>query len=242
MSQSKFYAYYKYTHNIASTLIMFVFFNSMISNTKVICCPNYYNDECSALKKSYVYDFQFFYDTYVLKPVIIEDAVNIHEYLFSKNNLMTYWGTSQVETYLETLNRVKRWVKRWTNGDLAPLSWWCIYHMENAEFIGCVGFAPSNIELIGGAEIGSIIRKEYWGKGIASNASKTIIQYYDYYHVMTGPLYANIHPNNTRSIKSIKQLGFDFSCLKTIDSQVRYIFKRNQYKDYTFQKKLVAKL
>ena len=83
---------------------------------------------------------------------------------------------------------------------------WPVIHREDAELIGFCGFSD---EFPPDVEIGWRFRLEYWGRGLATEAAKAVMQYgWDRFRF--GRLVSVAHPANRRSIPVMEKLGMAF--------------------------------
>jgi len=84
--------------------------------------------------------------------------------------------------------------------------YWPIFEKESGEFIGCCGLRPCNA----GArvyELGFHLRSKFWGKGIALEAARRVIQY-AFDSLNADDIFAGHHPDNIGSKKVLVKLGF----------------------------------
>lgn len=83
-----------------------------------------------------------------------------------------------------------------------------IIYKESNEYIGYVGIVASEI-LPGEMELIYVIKKKYWGLGIAKEASQSLLSY-TFENTIFNKIYASIDIENINSIKVIENLGFKF--------------------------------
>ena len=124
------------------------------------------------------------------------------------------WGDSEVTKLItasgkkneeEIKNRLKKEIE---NYEKYEIQYFPLYLKENEVFVGCCGLRPYNIEK-NILEMGIHIKKEYWGKGIALEGCKKIIEYA--FNVLgASTIFAGHNPKNVGSAHLIKKLGFTY--------------------------------
>jgi RimJ/RimL family protein N-acetyltransferase len=103
--------------------------------------------------------------------------------------------------------RIQRFINRGIEVE-STRGWilWPVIHKEDAELIGFCGFAdgfPPDVE------IGWRLRPEYWGRGLATEVARAVMQYgFDRFRF--DRLVAVTHPANRRSIRVMEKLGMEF--------------------------------
>lgn len=88
------------------------------------------------------------------------------------------------------------------------VQYWPIFELKTGELIGCCGIRPFQAE-DRTYELGFHLRREYWGRGYASEAARAVINY-SFEILKTIRIYAGHHPENTASEKLLKKLGFQY--------------------------------
>lgn len=84
---------------------------------------------------------------------------------------------------------------------------WGIFYKDNGELIGTVGFyCWSKVQKK--AEIGYDLKKNYWGKGIMTEALQMVIQF-GFNHMDLHIIDANVVVKNPNSIKLLNKLSFN---------------------------------
>lgn len=83
-----------------------------------------------------------------------------------------------------------------------------IFELPAEELIGCCGICPFDSETYS-YEIGSHLRKKYWGMRSAFEAAKAVIDY-SFDRLKADKLYAGHHPQNEASKKLLTKLGFQY--------------------------------
>ena len=91
-------------------------------------------------------------------------------------------------------------------GELYGVQYWPLFERNTGELIGCCGLRPFEGEERA-YELGCHLREKYWGKGIAKEAAEAVIAY-GFGILGAQKLLAGHHPQNIRSGKVLKKLGF----------------------------------
>ncbi|MEO8254676.1 MAG: GNAT family N-acetyltransferase [Flavobacterium sp.] len=104
------------------------------------------------------------------------------------------------ERYLEMFNEL---LENYKNKNLSR---WAIFDTSNNDFIGiCVAriFAYNTNQI----EIGYVLSRKYWGKGIATEVCKSIVQY-SFANTTTKEVVAITDINNSGSQNVLQKAGF----------------------------------
>jgi len=108
----------------------------------------------------------------ILRKVTLEDVEAMYLY-GSDEEVSRYvtWNTHQ--TTSDTKDFVEFILNKYKNKQVAP---WGIEYKENGKFIGTIDYVwwQPHHQM---AEIGYVLSKEYWGKGITTEAVKEIIKF-----------------------------------------------------------------
>lgn len=94
------------------------------------------------------------------------------------------------------------------NGKLYSIQYWMVFAKEQGDFLGCCGLRPYHLEE-GIYEIGVHLLPQYWGKGIAIEASRAAIEYARN-HLQARELFTGHNPLNINSGKVLQRLGFEY--------------------------------
>jgi [ribosomal protein S5]-alanine N-acetyltransferase len=123
----------------------------------------------------------------------LDDADALHA-IFRDPETMLYWSTLPHGSPAQTLEFMTRTIKACDEGvadDFAVVF--------EGRVIGKAGVWQND-------EVGYIIAREVWGKGLASEAMRAVIaRAFARGHAR---LHADVDPRNTRSIRLLKKLGF----------------------------------
>lgn len=105
----------------------------------------------------------------------------------------------QVIEHLERLSQCQR-----DNG----FQYWALELKDEEKVIGCCGLRPWIFdETKKSVEIGFHIARDYWGKGLATEAARQVIDY-AFMELKLESLYSGHHPENQASKHLLIKLGF----------------------------------
>ncbi|MET3699643.1 ribosomal-protein-alanine N-acetyltransferase [Bacillus oleivorans] len=141
-------------------------------------------------------------DRLVLRKVIKEDAHSIFKYL-SDEEVMRYYGLEPFQTVDDALSEIS-WYETIQNSKTGIR--WGITLKGEGEVIGSCGF-HNTVSQHYRAEIGFELSKEYWGKGIASEAIKAMISF-GFEQINLNRIEALIEQQNFPSQKLVEKQGF----------------------------------
>jgi len=94
------------------------------------------------------------------------------------------------------------------NDEVFHIQYWPIFELATDELIGCCGIRPFQTDM-NSYELGSHLRKKYWGQGFAAEAAKAAMDY-SFHMLNAKKLYAGHHPENLASEKLLLRLGFQY--------------------------------
>ena len=121
--------------------------------------------------------------------------------LFKDNQVTQYLPDTSPERYVEMFTELLENYKK------KNLSRWAIFDTTNNNFIGmCV--ARIFIHNINQIEIGYVLSREYWGKGIATEVCKAITQY-SFANTNITEVVAVTDLHNTGSQNVLQKAGFE---------------------------------
>ncbi|MDA6070272.1 GNAT family N-acetyltransferase [Flavobacterium sp. AC] len=121
--------------------------------------------------------------------------------LFKDDQVTQYLPEASPERYAEMFNELLE------NYEKKKLSRWAIFDTTNNNFIGmCVArvFVPNTSQI----EIGYVLSRQYWGKGIATEVCKALTQY-SFAHTNTNEVVAITDLNNSGSQNVLQKAGFE---------------------------------
>lgn len=108
----------------------------------------------------------------LLRKVTLEDIEDMHLY-GSDEEVSKYVTWNTHETISDTKDFLESVLNKYENKQVSP---WGIENKENGKFIGTIDFVwwQPNHKI---AEIGYVISKDYWGKGLTTEVAKEIIKF-----------------------------------------------------------------
>lgn len=147
---------------------------------------------------------QIYFDNYLLRDISIEDAKDMFEY--GKDlEVVKFLSWGPYETVADARFSIKEYfLKRPERG--LPVGY-AIVDLSNHKMIGTIDFHTLHDKKV--AEIGYVLNKEYWNKGIMTKALRKVVEvgFYtlDYDRIVIGHLI-----DNQASEKVIVKNGFVF--------------------------------
>ena len=135
-----------------------------------------------------------------IRPVEVSDAINIFDYR-SDSETNKYQGWIP-----ETINDVHTFISKISSEINIADTWYqfVIEETENSKIIGDLGIHFIEDQQ---AEVGCTLSKEYHGKGYATEALKSVINYL-FSQLNKHRIIASIDPDNISSIGLVERLGF----------------------------------
>jgi len=140
----------------------------------------------------------------ILRKLLYSDKKDIFEYAKKSEvakDVLWYPHQTEMDT-LEFLNTI---YEEYRKNRPAP---WGILLKENNKIIGTAGFVNCD-EINHKAEIGYVLSKVYWGKGIMSEAVKEIIKF-GFESLELNRIEARCNTSNIASGKLLEKIGFTY--------------------------------
>ena len=139
----------------------------------------------------------------ILRAFTKEDVDPLHHILGEKDILRYFPSPSppsrdKVEKLISA--RLKHWEEH-------GFGWWGVEPRSKKQLIGWSGllFLPETEEI----EVGYLLDKAFWGKGLATEAAQVCLQY-GFEKVEAESIIAIVHPENVASQRVIEKLGMSF--------------------------------
>ena len=132
-----------------------------------------------------------------LRQIVADDGLSLHAAL-SDVDAMTWWSSPAHTTLAESKAYVSKNAQ-----DAVGWRCWAITK-DDDEAIGWVILIEKRE---GVQELGYILRREYWGQGIAREAVSAVIAY-AFVTLGQRRMFADTDPDNARSISLLESLGF----------------------------------
>ena len=125
----------------------------------------------------------------------------------------TLWGDPRVSVLIggpftaeEVSARLSREIEMMT---ACKVQYWPLFLLENNQLAGCAGLRPyGDDEHV--LELGFHLRPEYWGRGLAQEATRAVIAF-AFETLGVKSLFAGHHPENAASERLLRKLGFRFT-------------------------------
>ncbi len=108
----------------------------------------------------------------------------------------------------KTLEEVKKWFEPTPDRQMREFIVFTVYHKEAKRPIGSIGFNQTNWVSRNANIFLTIGEPEYWGKGIAGEASKLMINY-GFTELNFHKIFASVFTPNSRSLRAAEKLGFE---------------------------------
>jgi len=166
----------------------------------------------------------------ILREVTMDDANNMYTYL-SNHDVVKPMGLESFETVEDVWDEIRWYQSIHEEGTGIR---WGITLKDSGKVIGSCGFLNRRTKHYR-AEIGYELSKEYWGKGIASEALEAVVKY-GYKHFQLERIEALIEPANLPSQKLVEKQGFqregllrhyEYTCGKFDDLYMYSIIKED---------------
>lgn len=139
-----------------------------------------------------------------LRPLTLADAESLFSY-FSIDEVMTYYDLETFKSVEEAKKLINIWNDRFKNDE--SCRWAITLKEDTSRAIGTCGFHNLSKEN-NRAEIGYEFHPDYWGKGLATEASKKLIDYgFNTLHYRR--LEAFIDPRHGASKKVLQKSGME---------------------------------
>jgi [ribosomal protein S5]-alanine N-acetyltransferase len=123
------------------------------------------------------------------------------------------WGDIEVTRFFggpfseeEIGQRLEREISRMKTHQF---QYWPIHLLSEDEYVGCCGLRPYRLE-DGIHELGFHLRPKYWGRGLAPEAARAVIDF-AFRTIGAKGLSAGHHPENAASKKVLEKLGFRYT-------------------------------
>lgn len=129
-----------------------------------------------------------------------EDAIPLHKIL-NDAEVTRYMPFDLPLTFKSVQKFVDHHVQLWKK---FGYGWWTLETLPEKEFIGWCGleYLPETDE----TEVGYLLRKESWGKGIATMAAKKSLEY-AFSTTKLDRIVGLVHPENIGSIRVLEKIG-----------------------------------
>ncbi|QDQ02852.1 GNAT family N-acetyltransferase [Lysinibacillus fusiformis] len=166
----------------------------------------------------------------ILREIMLEDVYDIFKYL-SDIDVVKHMGIMPCQNVKDVEDEIG-WYKSIYEESTGIR--WGITLKDSGKVIGSCGFL-NMITKHNRAEVGYELSKDYWGKGIASEALEAVVNY-GFHHLQLERIQALIEPANLSSQKLVERQGFskegllrhyEYTCGKFDDLYMYSIIKED---------------
>lgn len=131
------------------------------------------------------------------------------------NELFTFYSDPNVIKYIpdapRTYEETREELEWFLNGHpkFPELGLWATLYKETGQFIGRCGLLPWTIDKQHEVEVAFALSKEYWGRGLATEAAGALVQY-GFENLQLSRLICLIDHDNKASINVATKIGMTF--------------------------------
>ena len=157
----------------------------------------------------------------ILRKLRLEDAKDIFEYA-SDPEVSKYVTWETHKSIEDSINFIKSSLANYNKKEVID---WGIVYKENNKLIGTCGYFLWALEQHSRAEIGYVIGKKYWGKGIMTEAVKEAIKF-GFEKMNLNRIQAMCLPDNIGSYRVMEKVGMKY------EGVIReYIYIKGKFQD-----------
>ena len=140
----------------------------------------------------------------ILRKVIFEDVEDMYLY-GSDEEVAKYVTWDRHKTLADTKSYIELILNKYQNKQVAP---WGIEYKKNGKLIGTIDFVwwQPNHKI---AEIGYVLSKQYWGKGLTTEAVEALLKF-GFNHMELTRIQARCFVENIGSSKVMEKSGMLF--------------------------------
>jgi RimJ/RimL family protein N-acetyltransferase len=158
-----------------------------------------------------------------------EEDLNAYASLFGDREVMEKFATGQTKTKEEVWKSINTWVQRWREND--PYSGLAAFEKGTNKFVGHAVLGHG--DAAGEAEAAGLVMKEFWGKGLGTEAAIAIVKVYARATVKEGftlkgkpleKIRATARPENAASVKILENLNMRKTGIERKYDALRYRF------------------
>ena len=138
-----------------------------------------------------------------LRPFTKQDSKPLYQIL-GVPGVLEYFPSSDPLDLERVQKLVQRQIDQWGDHDYG---WWAVEPDRAGELIGWSGlqYLPETDEI----EIGYLLSKPYWGKGLATESAIAGLDY-GFNSLGIGKIIGIVHPENVASQKVLEKIGLSF--------------------------------
>lgn len=137
-----------------------------------------------------------------LRPLQLSDAEAMHG-IYADPETMRYWSSEPVSQVEDSRKLVQQDLDAAAEG---TMTFWAVTERGSDAALGkcaLLHYSPANRR----AEIGYVLNRGYWGRGLMTEAMRAVIQY-AFDEVGLHRLEADTDPANAASLRLLEKLGF----------------------------------
>ena len=150
-----------------------------------------------------------------LRSLLIDDATHMMEYINDEEISTNFKFTRYPFSREGFINFIE---KSWSDSNNIHFA------IESDEYAGTISLKNIN-KIDRKAEYAIVVRKKFWGTGIAKEATEKIIQY-GFNTLNLNKIYLNVLSSNTRANSFYQKMGFNFE-----GTFRRHVFVDGKYED-----------
>ena len=127
----------------------------------------------------------------------------------------TLWGDPRVTALIDSRGPLdatavrERLEKDLRNQRENGMQFWPFFLRSTGELAGCCGLRPRD-PVLRILELGYALRPEFWGKGLATEAARAVVEH-AFGTLGATALFAGHHPDNSASRRTLEKLGFRYT-------------------------------
>lgn len=155
----------------------------------------------------------------ILRTWTLADAPKLFE-ICGDADVMKRLGTGKPYETIDQADEFLRWAENYQTAN--GFCRWAVLLKENQEIVGSCGFArPHGTEEI---ELGYLLAKKFWGKGLATEAAKACL-HYGFERLKFNEVIAITDLENTASQKVLEKIGFEKRGIEEIDGEGNLVYQ-----------------
>jgi len=138
----------------------------------------------------------------IMRPFQLLDAEQLFKIL-SDRDVIRYMPWKDPPPFERIQRFVQQQIQHWEDH---PYGWWALESQSGHEFMGWCGL--QYLSETDQTEVGYLLGKKYWGKGIATATARASLVY-GFETVGLDRIVALVHPDNQASIQVIEKQGME---------------------------------
>jgi ribosomal-protein-alanine N-acetyltransferase len=159
----------------------------------------------------------------ILRPLAMDDLEDLFA-LYHSPDVRKYYSEG-IPSYEETKKELE-WMINTCYAEYG-FGMWATIHKETEKFIGRCGLTPMDIDGREEIEVGYMLAKEYWGRGLATEAAQAILQY-GFEQVGLSRLICVINPGNQASSRVAVKIGMTLEIDGDVNGEPTLLYAINR--------------